>query len=144
MRIKKSVIDIINDSVTGLAQETGGILGSSDNILIDEIVMDIVDSENTRPCSYFPNVDFLNQNIQSWKKKGIAFKGIFHTHFVGVKTLSQGDREYIRAIMNAMPLSVDSLYFPVFVLPNRVLIGYRAKKRNGKIEISGEEIFIEI
>lgn len=144
MRILKSVIDTINNLVSDQPLETGGILGGHDNELIDEVVMDLPDSTNTRPCSYFPNVDFLNHTIEKWQKNGVFFRGIFHTHFVGVKTLSCGDKKYINAIMNAMPSSVDSLYFPVFVLPNRELVCYRAIKRHRTVEICYEEIYFEL
>lgn len=143
MRILKSVIDTINDSISGLPPETGGILGSHDNELIDEVVMDSPVPTNTRPCSYFPNVDFLNQNIKLWQDNGISFAGIFHTHFAGVKTLSCGDRKYINAIMCAMPQQINGLYFPVFVLPDRELVCYKAIRTNGIIDIQAEELVIE-
>ena len=143
MRILKTLMDTISNSISGLPPETGGILGSNDNEFIDEIVMDSPDPTNTRPCSYFPNVEFLNQNIKLWQDKGISFVGIFHTHFCGVKTLSCGDRKYINAIMCSMPRQINTLYFPVFVLPDRELVCYKAIRTNGIIDIQAEELFIE-
>ena len=143
MRISKSVIDTINNSISDLPPETGGILGSHDNELIDEVIMDSPDPTNTRPCSYFPNVVFLNQNIKLWQDKVISFAGIFHTHFGGVKTLSCGDRKYINAIMCAMPQQITSLYFPVFVLPDRELVCYKAICSNGIVDICAEDIIVE-
>lgn len=143
MKILKSVISTINDSISGLPPETGGILGKHDNELIDEVVMDSLEPANTRPCSYFPNVVFLNQNIKLWQDDGILFAGIFHTHFGGVKTLSCGDRKYINAIMRAMPQQINTLYFPVFVLPDRELVCYKATRSNGIIDIQAEELVIK-
>lgn len=143
MRILKSIIDTINNSISGVPPETGGILGSRNNELVDEIVMDLPDSTNTRPCSYFPNVDFLNRNIESWQNNCIFFMGVFHTHFAGVKSLSIGDKKYINVIINAMPPQIDTLYFPVFVLPDRELICYKAKCVNGIVDIHKESLIVE-
>lgn len=144
MKILKSVLDIINNSVADFPPETGGILGSSDGLIIDKVVMDEYDLNNQKFCSYFPNVKFLNSNIEIWQKNGIDFKGIFHTHFFGVETLSDGDKQYIDAIMKAMPESVKELYFPIFVLPNRELFCYKAKKNDSGTEISFDETVLVI
>lgn len=143
MRILRSVTDKINDSISGLPPETGGILGSSDNKIIDTVVFDLPAPENTRPCSYFPNVEFLNQNIDQWQNNGISFMGIFHTHFGGVKTLSSGDKKYINAIMCAMPKGINTLYFPLYVLPERELVCYKAERLNGSVEILQDNTVVE-
>ena len=143
MRVSKSVIDIINNSISNQPYETGGILGSHDNKLIDEVVIDLPNHTNTRPCSYFPNVDFLNKNIESWQNRDIFFIGIFHTHFGGAKNLSCGDKKYICAIMDAMPRQIEYLYFPIFVLPNRELVCYKAMRLNGIVDIQAEDSVIE-
>lgn len=143
MRITKAVITNINRSVTGLSLETGGILGSHDGKMIDEVVMDILAEKSERPCSYSPNVDFLNQNIRSWQEQNISFMGIFHTHFMSVKTLSCGDKKYITEIMNAMPDDITYLYFPIFVLPDRILVCYKAHKTADTVEIISEQLQIE-
>ena len=62
MRISKSVTDVINNSISNQPYEMGGILGSHDNKLIDEVIIDVSNPTNIRPCSYFPNVDFLNKH----------------------------------------------------------------------------------
>lgn len=142
MRILKSVVDTIDRSIADTPPETGGILGSHGGGLIDEVVMDLPAVKNTRPCSYYPNVEFLNHTIELWQKNGISFLGIFHSHFVGVRTLSGGDLRYIKAIMEAMPSTVDSLYFPVFVLPDRELVCYRAQKNGGAVEITREPVHL--
>lgn len=143
MRISKSVTDIINNSISNQPYETGGILGSHDKSLINEVILDLPNFTNKRPCSYFPNVDFLNQSIESWQNKKIHFVGIFHTHFGGAKNLSCGDKKYIFAIMDAMPEQIDCLYFPVFVLPNRELVCYKAIRLNGIVDIQAEDLVIE-
>lgn len=143
MRIEKSIIAVINNSVTDFPVETGGILGSHDGNVIDKVVMDIPAEELEKTCSYSPNVDFLNQNIRSWQEQNISFMGIFHTHFMSVKTLSCGDKKYITEIMNAMPDDITCLYFPVFVLPDRILVCYKAHKTADIVKIISEQLQIE-
>lgn len=143
MKIKKSIIATINNSVVDFPIEAGGILGSHDGDVIDKVIVDIPDEKPEKPCSYSPNVDFLNQNIQLWQEQNILLKGIFHTHFMNVKTLSCGDKKYITEIMNAMPNDIDYLYFPIFVLPDKILVCYKAYKADSAVEIKSEELQIE-
>ena len=143
MKVKKSVLDKINSNILDMPPEIGGIIGSHDSNLVDEIVIDQLNQANVRPCSYYPNVDFLNQTIEGWQENNINFMGVFHTHFVGVKTLSCGDKKYIDAIMKSMPPYIEYLYFPIFVLPDRELVCYKAKKQNGIVDICYEDIYIE-
>lgn len=143
MRISIGVLDIIKSSTDGCHYEIGGILGSCNGNVIDSVVIDKLDTDPIRRCSYEPNVEYLNQNIELWQKKGISFKGIFHTHFIGVKTLSCGDIEYINSIMKAMPKQIEYLYFPVFVLPDCELICYKANFTDGKVHIQEDILTIE-
>ena len=64
---------------------------------------------------------------------GIEFLGIFHTHYYGVKTLSDADKDYMRRIMNSMPESIKILYFPVFVFPNNEMVLYAIKYQTMEI-----------
>ena len=143
MIITQSVIDIINRSVSDVPPETGGILGSSDGKQIDHVVMDMPGTNHLKMCAYYPNVAFLNQTIAQWQDNGVSFMGLFHTHFFGVRTLSIGDRKYIREIMNAMPESVDKLYFPLFVLPEREMVCYKALRTNRSAEVSEEAVIFQ-
>ena len=144
MRILKSVIDMIDSLVSAQPPETGGIIGSTNGELIDKVVMDVPESPGEYMCYYAPNVDFLNENIEIWQNKGIEFKGVFHTHFVGVETLSYSDKQYIIAIMKAMPEEIKYLYFPIFVLPDRKMVCYKASLKNCNIEITRDELKIKI
>lgn len=142
MKILKSVIDMIDSSVSAQPPETGGILGCHDNEIIDEVVMDLPNLHTLKNCSYTPNVSFLNQSIELWQSNSINFKGIFHTHYFGIKTLSCGDRNYITEIMCRLPRCIEFLYFPIFVLPNRELICYKAIRDNETILIEEEPLII--
>ncbi len=123
--------------------ETGGILGSSAGQKIDRVIMDEPHISRGRMCSYSPNVAFLNKNIEIWQNDGIVFQGIFHTHFMNIETLSLADKEYITAIMKAMPNDVEYLYFPVFVLPKRKLISFKAVMKSENVEIYHDEIHMD-
>lgn len=144
MIIDKETYNTINNSITGDPPETGGIIGSADGEIIDKVIIDVPELPAERMCSYAPNVDFLNKNIEIWQNEGIVFKGVFHTHFMGVKTLSCADKQYINAIMNAMPDEIKYLYFPVFVLPDRRLVCYKATFKEGKTNIMRDEVKIKI
>lgn len=135
MKISSEVVEIVNNSISGFSSETGGILGSRNQDVIDEVVMDLQNERSESRCTYSPNVDYLNRQIVSWQERGIDFKGMFHTHFAGVRTLSDSDKDYIERIMMAMPLQITTLYFPVFVLPDREFVCYKAERLNGKIVI---------
>ena len=143
MEITKAVMDALKCRISGMPPETGGIIGSHDNKTVDEVILDLPDPANTRPCAYFPNVDFLNRHIAVWQNSGVFFKGVFHTHFMGVRTLSCGDISYINTIMDTMPPQIDTLYFPLFVLPDRELVCYTATRVNGTVDLYAEDVIIK-
>ena len=142
MKISKNVLYKLNNLISDNPPETGGILGSKDNNIITDIIMDEIKKPSYKICCYEPNVDFLNHHIDKWLEKGISFKGVFHTHFVGIKTLSRADKKYISTIMNNMPEEIAYLYFPVFVLPDRKMVCYRAEKTKKEIKIFYEDVDI--
>ncbi len=141
MKITKVVINYLNKHISENPPETGGILGSVDGETISEIILDIPQGTQYN-CCYFPNVNFLNSCLRQWSDNQIYFMGIFHTHFANVQTHSKGDISYITTIMNAMPHGIEELYFPIYVLPDRKLICYKAMKNKTTIDISKEDIEI--
>lgn len=120
--------------------ETGGILGCRDGI-ISEFFFDSGMPVYDR-ASYIPDCEKLNGVILEWEKQGVQFCGIVHSHKNGQATLSQNDKNYIAAIMAAMPETVQRLYFPV-VLPGVALYSYQAIRRSGNaIDIHEDSIQI--
>ena len=93
MKIQIEILKCLNDSITGEPPEIGGILGSLDGDTITHFVMDEIGLMPKRMCSYSPNVNFLNNCIENWTQDNISFKGIFHTHFAGVNSLSKADEK---------------------------------------------------
>lgn len=102
--------------------ETGGIIGGVNNEITEYWIDNI--SKEKCICKYAPNVDAINQQIKIWSENNIEFFGIFHTHYFGVRTLSEGDTIYMRKIMDTMPSRVEVLYFPVMVFPNKEMVLY--------------------
>lgn len=141
MKIRLSVLNILYNKISDYPPESGGILGSECDGVISHIVLDCRHSDFAY-CHYSPNIDFLNCEIAKWAEQDIAFQGIFHTHFAGVKTLSPADKKYIDRIMKAMPAQIRQLYFPIYVLPDREIVAYRATNSGGEIDISAEPLEI--
>lgn len=139
MKITRHSFEIMDKMISAEPPESGGILGSSDGKCITDVILDKTDQTASKCCRYEPNVDYLNECIAEWLDRNISFKGIFHTHFAGVATLSDADIQYIESIMQAMPAQIEYLYFPIFVLPERELVSYKAKKTGTKINIIREE-----
>lgn len=142
MRVTFDVVNSLDDIISELPPETGGILGSSDGDVITHFLYDKGVDASLRSCSYTPDVKVFNKCISDWSTQGINFAGIFHTHFAGVKTLSQADVVYIKNIMKAMPQGINQLYFPVYVLPDRIIISYKALKYENKITIQQDELVV--
>ena len=138
MNILRNTRDYILNTVPSAPPETGGILGSVDNTIC-ECVFDKSRSVH-KGCFYTPNVTFLNGIIEKWQQKGITFQGIFHTHFWGVDTLSDGDIAYITTIMQAMPSSIGKLYFPIVVLPEKKIVSYLAMQNGDAIKIKSDTL----
>jgi len=137
----KSVIEEILKGLPCEPPEVGGILGGSNGVVTCS-VLDYGKAGGT-PCSYTPNVGFLNRKIEEWLKDGIEFMGLFHVHFGGAESLSPGDKIYIGQILKAMPKQITGLYFPIVKMPEREMVVYRASNDDGKIKIEKESILYQ-
>lgn len=127
---KKTLLELLYSLPCELP-EMGGIIGGTKKE-ITEYWIDAVQSDSCA-CKYTPNVGAINKKIEIWSKNNIDFYGLFHTHYFGVKTLSEGDVAYMRKIMNAMPSYIEMLYFPIVVFPNREMILYGIKNQTMEI-----------
>ncbi len=140
MNILAEVYQYIFNSAPSAPPEIGGILGSIDGVVCKCQI------DPGRPksggCFYSPNVDILNKTINGWQRDGILFHGIFHTHFFGVQTLSDGDVAYIDAILHAMPSYIHELYFPIVVLPEKRIVPYLATRKGKMVDIKADELII--
>lgn len=143
MKIIEESFNKINKLISDEPPETGGILGSNDDNCITDIILDKPCNTYSRFCCYEPNIPYLNKCIADWANERIHFKGIFHTHFAGVRSLSDADVKYIHVIMEKMPDQIKFLYFPVFVLPDRELVCYKAERKDGVIYMCREEVIFK-
>lgn len=135
MYITYKTYDKIVSKVPGHPPEIGGILGGQNNVISCVIFDYGMRWQSPRKCHYTPDVEYLNKCIADWEERRIDFYGIFHTHFFGVDTLSEGDRQYMERIMQVMPNSKLELYFPIVVLPARKIVSYMCYRDGGKIRI---------
>lgn len=140
MRIFEKTYWQLMDAMPVVPPEIGGILGGSPSVIC-EYKIDTGTGKGCG-CSYAPDVEMLNAEIKEWQKRGIAFQGMFHTHFFGVRTLSDGDIAYITAIMQTMPQSLSELHFPVVVLPDREMTSYLAVRSGNEVTIREETVTI--
>lgn len=138
MKIKRDTYMKILDEMPIRPPEKGGILGKKDEVIVVAQVDEGIDSR--APCSYTPNVDFLNEIIEQWSEMNIDFAGVFHTHFYGVDTLSRGDEMYIKKIHLSMPEGVNKLHFPIILPELKKIVSYISIRNNNKIIIEKDTI----
>lgn len=136
----KRLLEDILAHIPEILPETGGILGGNQGII--KVYLQDEGMPSRYGCSYAPNTERLNKEIEKWKRDKISFMGIFHTHFHGVRTLSAGDKAYIASIMNEIPSCITKLYFPIIVFPQKEIVAYAAIRNNGKITIMEDTISI--
>lgn len=140
MKIYNKVLNEILNHISPEPPETGGIIGGKEGIICCW-EYDMGYSEEA--CAYRPNVNLLNEVIAVWINKGYDFMGILHVHFGGSKLLSNGDKRYIEKIMKAMPSSIERLYFPIVLQPEKQVVSYVAYKNSmGEVLIVEDEIEI--
>lgn len=129
--IYKRICSVVADTV-----EMGGILGSARSDVITEVAIDNPKESQSNKFEYYPDLEFLNNEIEKWINQGKRFRGFFHTHLYDLKNLSLTDKEYIVKIMKAMAVNGEELYFPIYTVSDSVMTVYKAK-------LIGREVLIE-
>ncbi len=137
MKIERRIQETIISAMPNTPPEIGGIIGGGGGI-VNSWLMDV--DSSSKGCYYSPNVSKLNRAIHIWQRAGIEFMGLFHVHYWGVQTLSDGDKSYIIKIMQAMPEQIKLLYFPVVVIPDRKMVPYVAQRRENLINIREDSL----
>ena len=118
--------------------EHGGIIGGR-NEIITHFAFDVgISSMNYD--SYIPNTEYLNEIIRIWQNTNIKFYGIVHTHRINADSFSNGDKDYIEAILNAHSF-IKQLYFPI-IIPNNKIICYKAHIKSSILIIEKEDLYI--
>lgn len=139
MDILEKVCQLITHSYPAVPPENGGILGIRDGVVCE--YLHDRSSQLTDKAVYIPDVQWINCCIEEWNRKGISFGGIIHSHLSGQMYLSDTDKEYIHLIMNAMPGSVNKLYFPI-IIPGEKIICFSAWKTERDVVIREEAVHI--
>ncbi len=125
IRVLKTVVIDITNTLGSINSESGGLLGSSHEGIIDAFVFNkgLLSSRN----EYYPNIDLMQNQIQKWDSAHISFKGIIHSHtsYVG---LSEKDIFMSRKLLRIN--SIDSVLMPLFVLKGQKLIWYEVSERD--------------
>lgn len=140
MVIEMEIYQKILSAFPSVPPEGGCILGALDDAVCS------FEYDNGFPrldmAVYMPNIEILNQVIQQWASKGIQFYGLAHSHPYGQQSLSSSDIAYIHTIMQAMPASIEKLYFPL-VFPGKEIISFVAIRQQDKIDILPDDINIK-
>lgn len=137
MRIEGSLFETLLKYTPSPPPEVGGLLGGQNGI-ISKMAMD---SGIKGPDYYTPDVKLLNRIIEEWDKDGIELYGLFHTHFSESKSLSFGDREYIKIIMRSIYPYITTLYFPILI-PQRGMLAFIAHGTETEVNILRDEILV--
>ncbi len=122
MIIKSSVIELINNSIGKNKNESGGIIGSKDNVITDYIY-----DRECKKDEYIPNVIWLNREIKKWGNYGVRFEGMIHSHNSNEK-LSYADIEYARKIIRMN--EIKKIHMFLYILTEKKLIDYVVKESN--------------
>ena len=97
--------------------ESGGLLGSRNNDVIDIFYYDKGKEEKTD--EYIPNIDALQQQLLNWNTEGIMFRGIIHSH------LKRGDLSSKDVCMARKILSMNhltSILMPVYIIREKNIL----------------------
>ena len=96
--IKQIIIDKIRCSLGKYNYETGGIIGLSNNTIV-EFEFDAYSPHEQ--YEYYPTTDFFEEIInKEWRSKNISFIGIVHSHKHNNR-ISVQDISYCREIIKA-------------------------------------------
>ena len=119
IRISADVSKEFSELLGNTGFESGGLIGSFDNDLIDTFFFD----EGLEPSvkEYNPNVELLQRQISVWDKDLVRFRGIIHSH-IDDQHLSAKDLSMARNILKLN--SFQSILMPVFVIRSKKLVWY--------------------
>lgn len=108
IRISRSVMNAIRDTIGKRPSEYGGMLGGvrADG-LVSRYHFDATARRNG--AAYSPDCDILNRLLsEDWNPSGVNLLGFVHSHPVGVRRLSAGDMAYAEEILKGNP-NIDRL-----------------------------------
>ncbi len=142
MQINKTIYELMTARCSLCAdRELGGVLGCVRSGAICFVKFESPDSKDLW-YTHVPNADYINKVTEGWPSY-FQFAGLFHIHKSNNNRLSVADRTYFEKIMSFMPPEITVLHFPLYVLPEDRLYGFKAERtEDGSIEITNESITV--
>lgn len=111
VRIAKRVYQEIMDTIGKYPHETGGVLGVKDGTVCQYFF----DKKSIgKDDTYSPDVYSINKIISEWKREGIKYAGMIHSHPGNMKKLSYADIYYANKQMECNNMS--DILFPLVVM----------------------------
>ena len=138
LEIQKTVLRQIEDCFLSQDTEQGFLLGSKQNLeKIDMCCPVPVEQAST----YFiiPDAERADWKVKDWRKQGICFCGMIHSHVCRKEALSEADRTFAERLYRSYQLPV--LWFGIgIVKSSRVKFKfYRVEQKGQRVLISLEE-----
>ena len=99
--ILNSIIEEIEETCKGSTREQGFILGCSKRYGYVDMCQSIQGSATE--YEYIPDIDYTNAVIDEWRRRGICFCGMIHSHLI-LKTLSSGDYAAVQSWTKSVAL----------------------------------------
>lgn len=135
IRIFKKTEQEIIRSLGSKHYESGGLLGSNNNDVIDTFFYD--EGRGESRTDYYPYVELWQEKLAEWETSKIIFRGIIHSH-VNDEKLSERDIEMAREIIRIN--SLQSILMPVFLINRAEIVWYDVgtdfvRKRESKVVI---------
>ena len=121
-KISQKIINDIDFSFADSIFESGGLLGSRNNALIDVFYYD--KGRRSDENEYVPDVDVLQQQLLMWDKTHIKFKGMIHSHTISDR-LSPRDIQMARKILCINKLS--EILMPIYLISEQRIIWYEVR-----------------
>lgn len=138
MRILNTIYKKILSECPPALPETGIILGIKNGIIVK------CEFDKGYECCngcYSLNTTMIENLIALWNMNGTDFGGIAHSHVPNGRSLSGGDRAYIKQIMECQTEAIGILYFPI-VIPHEEMLAFSAVKKSSSVVIRPEPIIL--
>ena len=129
IKVDEYILDRMIGRIGGETNESGGLIGSSIDGVINEFCYDAgIDSNGDE---YFPDVEMMQLKLKEWNEHGIQFMGIIHSHKSN-ESLS-GKDIYMGQKILALNPSMKSILMPVLVLDDQRVCWYSIERDHNKV-----------
>jgi len=112
-------LEMIKNSLGSKEYETGGMLGSNNDDVIDTFFYD--EGRGESKTDYYPYVELWQRKLAEWDASKITFRGIIHSH-VNNDKLSDRDIKMAREILRIN--SLQSILMPIFLINRAEIVWY--------------------